>query len=723
LLLQIIRKYDRSNFKGLGGSAAAKGGCAQLKGTFCAIPFGGSAPANLMRREITGMLAWGKACPMNFSRRRWTHASAGIGLGLLTLAEPALAADLPLKASAMKAVYDWTGFYVGGHFGYGGGSFGPEANSLPLQGVLLPHSTTGLIGGYQMGYNRQFGRFVLGIEADASFPSPTDVAALGRMPPTPFNTVPDYFGTVRGRIGYAFGTLMPYVTGGFAWGHTHADINDGSGAIIGHYQPGWTAGLGLEFAVSGNWSAKLEYDYIELSRQRYDLSGFGLPDVDVNPRIHLAKIGLNYHFGDTPWNPPAKPLLPESDVWNVHAQTTFLPQGYGPIHSPYVGPDSIPPGGQLQATWTTTAFLGVKLWEGGELYFNPELAQGFGINGTLGIAGFPNGEAQKAGAPFPRIRAQRYFLKQAFGLGGEQEDVADGPNQLAGKRDIDRATVIVGRFAVGDFFDNNSYAHDPRADFMNWAMWSAAAYDFPADLPGYTRGAVVELNRKDWAVRAGLFEVPSQPNSDILTFRTGGAVIEFEERHTVFEQPGKLRLGIFGNQGTTGNYRQALAIEATDSAQDINDVMASIRHVNPKYGVYANLEQQLVKDVGLFARASWNDGSNEILSFTDVDRSISGGLSIKGSFWGRPNDIVGIGGAVNGLSDAHRDFLAAGGLGLLIGDGRLNYSQERIFETSYAYAIRQGVTLTADYQLITNPAYNADRGPVSVFSGRLHAEF
>jgi high affinity Mn2+ porin len=284
-------------------------------------------------------------------------------------------------------------------------------------------------------------------------------------------------------------------------------------------------------------------------------------------------------------------------------------------------------------------------------------------------------------------------------------------------------TVIVGRFAVGDFFDNNSYAHDPRADFMNWAMWSAAAYDFPADLPGYTRGAVVELNRKDWAVRAGLFEVPSQPNSDVLTFRTGGAVIEFEERHTVFEQPGKLRLGIFGNQGTTGNYRQALAIEATDSAQDINDVMASIRHVNPKYGVYANLEQQLVKDVGLFARASWNDGSNEILSFTDVDRSISGGLSIKGSFWGRPNDIVGIGGAVNGLSDAHRDFLAAGGLGLLIGDGRLNYSQERIFETSYAYAIRQGVTLTADYQLITNPAYNADRGPVSVFSGRLHAEF
>ena len=151
--------------------------------------------------------------------------------------------------------------------------------------------------------------------------------------------------------------------------------------------------------------------------------------------------------------------------------------------------------------------------------------------------------------------------------------------------------------------------------------------------------------------------------------------------------------------------------------------MASIRHDNPKYGIYANLEQQLVKDVGLFARASWNDGQNEILSFTDIDRSLSGGLSIKGSFWGRPDDTVGIGGAINGLSDAHRDFLAAGGLGLLIGDGQLNYSPERILETYYAYSVRKGFTVTADYQLITNPAYNADRGPVSVFSARFHGEF
>jgi high affinity Mn2+ porin len=646
---------------------------------------------------------------------------------MLVLGEPALAADLPLKAPALRTVYDWTGFYAGGHFGYGGGSFGAGTNPHPLQGELLPHSTIGLIGGYQIGNNRQFANnVVIGVEADATFPSPIDSAAFARMPPTPYNTVPDYFGTARGRIGYAFGPWMPYVTGGFAWGHPHVEINDGTGAEVRHYQFGWTAGIGLEFAVSGNWSAKAEYDYIDLSRQLYDLSGFGLPNINVEPRIHLAKIGLNYHFGDKPWSPavnPIKQLLPESNDWNAHVQTTVLPQGYWSIRSPYAGPYSLPAGGQLQSTWTSTAFLGYRPWEGGEFYFNPELAQGFGLNGTLGLAGFANGEAQKAGAPYPRVRALRYYFKQTFGLGGEQEDVADAPNQLAGKRDIDRVTLIVGRFAVGDFFDNNTYAHDPRADFMNWAMWAASAYDFPANLPGYTRGAIVELNRKDWAVRGAILEVPSQPNSDILQFKSGGAVVEFEERHTIFDQPGKLRLGVFGNQGVTGNYRQALAIEALDPAQDINDVMASIRHVNPKYGFYANLEQQLVPDVGLFARASWNDGANEILSFTDVDRSVSGGLSIKGSFWGRENDTIGIGGAVNGLSAAHRDYLAAGGLGLLIGDGRLNYSNERIFEAYYAYNITKGVTLTADYQLIANPAYNADRGPVSIFAGRLHAEY
>lgn len=663
------------------------------------------------------------------NRFRRTRESACVGLGLLVFVHPAAAADMALKAPALQTLYDWTGFYIGGHAGYGGGSLGPGTHPQPDQGVVFPPSITGLIGGYEAGYNKQLANHVvLGIEADASFASPVDAP---RLVPGPFHTSLDYVSTMRGRIGYAFGTWMPYVTGGFAWAHAHVNLNDAAGNVFaepGQIQTGWTAGAGVEFAVSGNWSAKLEYDYIDLARRTYDVCSFGLPDINVDPRVHLVKLGLNYRLGDNPlWNTQAasNTALPESDNWNVHAQTTYLPQVYPSFRSPYAGANSLPGSSQAQATWTTSAFLGVRLWQGGEFYFDPELAQGFGLDGTLGLAGFPNGEAEKAGSAEPKYRAQRYYLKQTFGLGGEQEDVADGPNQLPGKRDIDRITLIAGRFAIGDFFDNNSYAHDPRADFMNWAMWSSAAYDFPADLPGFTRGAVVEFNRKDWAVRAGAFEVPSAPNSDVLVVsaRNFGTVVEFEERHSIFDQPGKLRLGAFANDGNTGNYREALAVEAADAALDINTVMASIRHDNLKYGFYLNAEQQIVKDVGLFARASWNDGQNEILSFTDIDRSISAGLSIKGGSWGRPSDTIGIGGAFNGLSDAHRDFLAAGGNGLLIGDGQLNYRPERILEAYYAYAIDTHFTATADYQLITNPAYNADRGPVSIFSGRLHGEF
>ncbi|HEX7922904.1 MAG TPA: carbohydrate porin [Bradyrhizobium sp.] len=654
--------------------------------------------------------------------------AAGAALGAAAFGAPASAADMAVKSPAMNAaVYNWTGFYVGGHVGYGDGSLGPDTNPLPLQGVFFPHSVTGGIGGFQVGYNHQFAnRFVLGVEADATFVGPVD---LPRRRLGPFDSSIDYVGTVRGRAGYSFGTWMPYITGGFAWGHSQVRINDAAGNVVsepGQYQTGWTVGAGAEFALSGNWTAKLEYDYVDLSRRTLGLDDFGMPGVSIEPRLHLLKFGLNYQLGDSPWSAtPTRSVLPDSSDWSVHGQTTLIGQGYPSFRAPYSGTNSLPGAGQVQQTWTTTAFLGVRLWEGGELYFNPETAQGFGLNGTLGLAGFPNGEAQKAGAEYPRIRPQRYYLKQTFGLGGEQEDVPDGPNQIAGKRDIDRVTVVVGRFAVGDFFDGNSYAKDPRADFMNWAMWSSAAYDFPADLPGYTRGAVVELNRKDWAVRAGVFQVPNAPNSDVLVSNAnnGGAVVEFEGRYSIFDQPGRMRVGVFGNRGFTGNYRQALAIEDANPGLDINDVMAGIRKDNTKYGFYLNGEQQIATDVGLFGRLSWNDGRNEILSFTDVDRSVSGGLSIKGSYWGRANDTIGIGGAVNGLSSAHRDYLAAGGLGLLIGDGALNYSPERILETYYAYQVNKNLTLTADYQFITNPAYNADRGPVHIFSGRIHGEF
>jgi high affinity Mn2+ porin len=627
--------------------------------------------------------------------------------------------------AAPRVVYDWSGYYIGVHFGYGGGGFGPNTNPILGQALLLPPSVTGFIGGFQGGYNyHAANNWVLGVEADISVGSPIDRDSTAV---TPFNTTVEFFSSARGRIGYAFGPWLPYVTGGVAFAKTRIDVNNAAGNVItSRFQNhiGWTAGGGIEAALFDNWTAKVEYNYFDFGARTYPLEGLGVTPVTVDPRLHALKLGLNYRIGDVAASRPFLPSFhPSADDWSLHGQSTFIAQGYPSFRSPYQGTNSLSGQTQIRETTTATAFVGRKLWDGGEIYFNPELAQGFGLNTTLGLGGFANGEAQKAGAEYPRVRAQRYFVRQTFGFGGGEEIVEDGPNQIAGKRDIDRLTLTLGRIAIGDIFDANSYAHDPRADFMNWAMWSAAAYDFPADLPGFTRGAVAEFNRKDWAIRAGLFQVPEGPNNDVLKFKTGGALVEFEERHQIAGRPGKLRIGLFANRGLAGNYREAIATAAVNPTLDINDVMASIRRLNDKYGFYVNAEQEIADNIGMFARASMNDGRNEILSFTDIDRSVSGGFSFKGARWGRADDTFGIGAAVNGLSPAHRDFLAAGGLGLLIGDGALRYRPETIFETYYLIGLAKGATLTLDYQFIANPAYNADRGPVSLFAARAHVEY
>jgi high affinity Mn2+ porin len=628
--------------------------------------------------------------------------------------------SIPARNTERVVSDPWFGFYVGGYVGYGIGSLGSVTHPVLDEGEFLPSTVTGLLGGYQAGYNfRLPNNLILGFETDVSFTSAIDQSATGNAP---FHTRLDYLATTRGRVGYVVDhRFLPYVTGGLAWGQTDALMDapsDTSSRSATHL--GWIVGAGVEFALGGPWTAKAEYDFARLGDVTYSAP----PGLVVAPEVHTFKLGMNYSLDETTAASSSSIVLPRPDAgWNIHGQSTFIEQAYPSFRSPYEGPKSLPGRGEARETWTSTAFLGVRLWEGGELYFNPELDQGFGLGGTQGLAGFPNGEAQKAGADFPKFRPQRYFFRETFGLGGEQETVEDGPNQLAGKRDIDRLTVTVGRLAVGDIFDNNTYAHDPRTDFQNWALWASAAYDFPADLPGFTRGIVVELNRKDWALRGGLFQVPKEPNSDVLVFKTGGVIVELEERYKIYNQPGKLRLGVFANEGRTGNYDDALAIAAANPPIDINTAMEETRRQRPKYGFYVNAEQALTKDIGLFGRASWNDGQNEILSFTDVDASLSGGVSLKGMRWGRPDDTVGVGGALNFLSEPHRAFLAGGGLGLLIGDGALTYSGEKIVETYYAYTLGKGMTLTGDYQFFLHPAFNMDRGPVSIFSGRLHVEF
>ena len=477
----------------------------------------------------------------------------------------------------------------------------------------------------------------------------------------------------------------------------------------------------MEYAFAPHWSVKLEYLY-----SQFDRANIRFPSgAEHNSTLDFQqiRIGLNRKVdwpGSNSRTPKSDLTDPESDRWEIHGQSTYLGQGYPAFRAPYTGTNSLTPARQAQATWSNSLYLNARLWEGGEVYYNPELLQGFGLSDTVGVAGFASGEAQKSNFPYPHYNTSRLYVRQTFGFGGEQEELASGQQQLAGKVDVNRLTLQAGKFSVGDVFDGNAYAKDTRKDFMNWSIWAPGAFDYAADKLGLTYGMTAELNQKNWALRGGYFlmgAVSNSNNFDTQVFRRGQYVAELETRYSLFSRPGKLRTIGWVSSANSGSYRETLNNPA------LNLDIALTRTGRLKYGYVFNVEQSVTDDIGLFGRWSWNNGKTEIMSFTDIDASLSLGTSIKGTKWGRPDDMIGIGGAINALSRDHRDFIAAGGLGPLIGDGQLNYRKERILETYYAYAVTKAITVTADYQFVTNPAYNADRGPVHVFSGRLHGEF
>jgi high affinity Mn2+ porin len=149
-----------------------------------------------------------------------------------------------------------------------------------------------------------------------------------------------------------------------------------------------------------------------------------------------------------------------------------------------------------------------------------------------------------------------------------------------------------------------------------------------------------------------------------------------------------------------------------------------VRRYNTRVGVALNLEQEVTTDLGVFARASLNDGHKEAYEFTDIDRSIAAGLSLKGARWHRPDDTIGLAGVINNISKDARNYFAAGGLGILIGDGQLPRAGfEKIVEAYYNLAVIAGVNLSFDYQHIDNPAYDPARGPVSIFGARVHIAY
>ena len=666
-----------------------------------------------------------------------------------------VAGAMPLKAPPLPQVYDWSGFYVGGHMGYAAGNSdwtaSPAQAGLPetagTLSVFLPlngfFESGSFLAGVQTGYNYMLSnRVVIGVEADASFPAFPNADRLSVSGSSSFNsavlgpaTLSETalsFGTVRGRVGYAPGSWLFYATGGLAWTYDQQTLTQtvsGSSEAPLLWRFGWAAGAGVEFPVAPNWTGKVEYLWTGYPTTSVNYPFLG-QRISSDFSLQELRLGLNYRFGPSQTSAiAASPFAPLADIVSLHGQATVVDQGYPSFRSPYAGTNSLSGGGQNRETFDLTLFAGVRLWQGAEFWANPEIDQGFGFNNTHGVAGFLSAEAYKLGDTYPYARVQRAFLRQTINLGGDTEKVDADTNQFAGSRSSDRLVLTVGRFSIVDIFDTNKYANNPKTDFLNWSLVNAGTFDYAGDGWGYTYGAAAEWYQGRWTLRAGVFDLSATPAGGVSplaygldsTFQQFQMVGEIEERHELWGQPGKLKVTGFLSRGDAGDFSDAIALaQATGLPADIN----AVRSYASRPGVSVNLEQQVTDTLGVFARAGWADGNIEPWDFTDVDRTISGGISLTGKSWGRPDDTIGVAGVINGISSVHVAFLNAGGLGILIGDGQLtNYGLEKILEAYYSYALTPSTRLSLDYQFVSNPGYNADRGPVNAFAARIHWQF
>ena len=408
--------------------------------------------------------------------------------------------------------------------------------------------------------------------------------------------------------------------------------------------------------------------------------------------------------------------------WSFHYQATVIPQAHTPFTAKYSGDKSLLTKESPKVSLTTTLYVSRRLWKQASLVFNPELSGGSGLSKAQGIAGFPNGETFRIGSSTPKLYLARLYLEQRFALSEQLEQEADDVNQVQKATSVRYLSVRAGKFSLSDFFDGNRYSHDPRTQFMNWSLMSAGAWDYPANTRGYTVGAVVEYHAPLFSVRGSVTQVPKVANGPDLDGQIGkafGSVAEVEKKFPLSKGSNLVvRLAGFYNQAHMGSYRASVnTFPAT-----IPDVTLTRMYGRTKSGFYLNSEYNRSHG-GFFLRASANDGKNETWAFTEIDRSFSLGASFDGSAWKRDHDLWGIALVNNGISGAHRLYLASGGYGFIIGDGRLNYSPESILELFYSFALaRTHVSVSPDYQFVLHPAYNKDRGPVNVFGIRFHLD-
>lgn len=426
----------------------------------------------------------------------------------------------------------------------------------------------------------------------------------------------------------------------------------------------------------------------------------------------------------------------EEQTSDAKFQSTYVWQNKAGFRSPYAGANSLTAVPELSYTWTMTAYLGWRPWANGEFYLNPETIQGRPLSNLAGLGGLSNGELQKGAATQIRLYRARMFYRHTVGLNSappagstgapsgsnRREDIESDQNQLAGQVDARRFVMTIGNFSVADIFGTSDVTGDLRTQFLNWSSITYGHFDYAADARGYSWGAAGEWIWDDWALRGGRFLMVRTSNGQAFDYRIGkryGDQFEVEHRHRLGGQPGTVKALVYRNVATAASYLDALNAAPPGGTPALDNV----RRPQAKVGWGVSLEQSLSSDLRVLARGGSNNGKVENYAFAEIDHSVYLAASLKGSRWGRAQDNVGVAYAINGLSANHRNYLAAGGMGFLLGDGALNYSRERVFETYYNWEPAKGFGVTLDWQHIANPGFNRDRGPVNIGSVRLHVEF
>ena len=409
-------------------------------------------------------------------------------------------------------------------------------------------------------------------------------------------------------------------------------------------------------------------------------------------------------------------------------QYTFVLQNQSSLHSPYAGPLSLKPNGDTQPTHTFGFYFGWAMTDWAQFYFDTEKFMGSGVSNATGLAGLTNGDVVREGASnLPkRFYIARAYLRFMLPLGQELTKVKAAQDQIAGTEAASRLELKVGWLAVNDDFDKNRYAGSTRTEFMNWSLWDNTAWDYAADTRGYTGGFMIGYLSPAWSLKYGVYRMPVRANGQELESslrRAQGDNLELTLSPSAVQTV--VRLLAYRNIARMGIYSQAL--ETAFAEGTTPNIVADDREGRKKYGFGVNAEQPLADAgaTGVFARLGWNDGETESFAFTEVDRLASVGGELSGSHWQRADDVVGAAAAVEGLSAWHRAYLAAGGAGFLLGDGRLDYAHEQILEVYYRLQLPwqwAHLQLSPDFQFIRNPGFNAARGPVSFWAIRFHIE-